>query len=168
MKAIMKEGLNLFAYASICTAFLAASIAAGADEARVNVAVMQTSRETAGPAGVQQRPPRDLQVAQCQSGRADCLTRPQAECGPGLDDCLSRGQSNCKNPAAAANRPGPNTAGLDNALKNPNLSPEQRASLLNTKSAIEASSQRAASSAASFQYSRCLQNVANECRATHC
>jgi hypothetical protein len=163
----MKAGLNLFAYASICTVFLAASIAAGADE-RVNPAVMQTSRETAGPAGVQQRPPRDLQVAQCQSGRADCLTRPQAECSPGLDDCLSRGQSNCKNLPAPANRPGPNTAGLDNALKNPNLSPEQRASLLNTKAAIEKSSQRAASSAASVQYSRCLQNVVNECRATHC
>jgi len=164
----VKARLNLFAHASICTVFLAASMAAGADDAGVKVAMAETSRQTAGPAGVQQHPPRDLQVAQCQSGRDDCLTRPQAECGRGLDGCLSSGQSTCKNPAAAADRPGPNTAGLDNALKNPNLSPEQRASLLKTKSALEAASQRAASSGASFQYARCLQNVTQQCRATHC
>ena len=164
----MKARLNLLAHASICTVFLAASIAAGADEARVKVAVTETSPQTAGPAGVQQRPPRDLQVAQCESGRDDCQTRPQAQCGPGLDDCLSLGQSECKNLPAATDRPGPNTTGLDNALKNPGLSPEQRASLLKTKSAIEAGSQRAASSAERFQYSRCLLNVTKECRATHC
>jgi hypothetical protein len=164
----MKARLNLFALISICTMFLAGSIAAGADDARVKVAVTETSRLTAGPAGVQQRPPRDLQVAQCQSGRDDCLTRPQAECRPGLDGCLSLGQSECKNLAAGTDRPGPNTTGLDNALKNPNLSPEQRASLQKTKSAIEERSQKAASSTARFQYSRCLQNVTKECRATHC
>jgi hypothetical protein len=164
----MKARLNLFAYASICTVFLAASIAAGADDARVKVAVTETSRQAAGPAGVQQRPPRDLQVAQCQSGRDDCQTRPQAECRPGLDACLSLGQSECKNLPAATVRPGPNTTGLDNALKNPGLSPEQRASLQKTKSAIEARGQRAGSSGTGFQYARCLQNVTKECRATHC
>jgi hypothetical protein len=164
----MKARLNLFAHASICIVFLAASMAAGADDARVKVAVTETSRQTAGPAGVQQRPPRDLQVAQCESGRDDCQTRPQAQCRPGLDGCLSLGQSECKNLPAPTDRPGPNTTGLDNALKNPGLSPEQRASLLKTKSAIEARSQRGASSAERFQYSRCLLNVTKECRATHC
>src|SRR3984957_18570504 len=154
----MKARLNLFAYASICTVFLAASIAAGADEARVTVAVTETSRQAAGPAGLEQRPPRDLQVAQCESGRDDCQTRPQAQCRPGLDACLSLGQTECKNSAAATDRPGPNTTGLDNALKNPGLSPEQKASLQKTKAAIEARGQRIASSTERFQYSRCLLN----------
>jgi hypothetical protein len=165
---IMTTRLNLFAYASICAIFLAAPMAAGADAARVKVAVTETSRQTAGPADVQQPPPRDLQVAQCESGRDDCQTRPQAQCRPGLDACLSLGQSECKNVPAATDRPSPNTKGLDNALKNPGLSPEQRASLQKTKSAIEARRQRGESSAERFQYSRCLLNVTKECRATHC
>jgi hypothetical protein len=168
----MTARLNLFAHASICivflAAFLVAPMAAGAEDARVKVAVTETSRQTAGPAGAEQRPPRDLQVAQCESGRDDCQTRPQAQCRPGLDACLSLGQSECKNLPAATDRPGPNTTGLDNALKNPGLSPEQRASLLKTKAAIEASRQRVASSTERFQYSRCLLNVTKECRATHC
>jgi hypothetical protein len=164
----MTARLNLFAHASICIVFLAASIAAGADEARVTVAVTETSRQTAGPAGVEQRPPRDLQVAQCQSGRDDCQTRPQAECRPGLDACLSLGQSECKNLPAATDRPGPNTKALDNALKNPGLSPEQKANLLKTKAAVEARGQKLAASAGKFQYSRCLLGVVKECRATHC
>jgi hypothetical protein len=164
----MKARLKLFAYASICAVLLAASFAAGAGDARVNVAMTETSRPTAGPDGVQQRPPRDLQVAQCESGRDDCQTRPQSQCRPGLDACLSLGQTECKNVAPATNRPGPNTIGLDNALKNPGISPEQKANLQKTKAAIEARGERAAASAGRFQYSQCLLGVVKECRATHC
>jgi len=161
----MKARLNLFAYVLILMAFLVASIAAGADEARINVAMTETSQQPAGAASVQQRPPRDLQMAQqCRSGRDDCLTRPQQQCGPGLNDCLSLGQSNCRDAAAAPYRPGVNTAGIDNALKNPNLPPEQRASLLATKERIE----KARSHAGDFQYRKCLIDVANQCRVTHC
>jgi hypothetical protein len=161
----MKARLSLFAHASICAVFLAASTAAGADETRVKVAVTQTSSQAIGTAEVQHRPPGELQVAQRQSGRDDCLTRPQAECGPGLTDCLSRGQSDCKNLPPAANRPDPNTAAIDKLLQNPNLSPAQRDTLLKTKSELEANSRRAPSQLGYFQ---CLQGVTNQCRATNC
>jgi hypothetical protein len=169
----MKPRLKLFADAPIGAAFLAVSvflatsIAAGADETRIKVARTETS-PIAGPAGMQQPAPHGLQLAQCQPGHAGCLTRPQEKCGPGLDDCLSRGQSDCKDVSPALKHPSPNTAGLDNALKNPNLSPERRAELLKTKAALEASQQRAASSHAGPQYARCLQNVVRECRINHC
>ena len=174
----MKARLNLFAHAShrtvfiytafICTVFLATPFAARAEEARVQVAVTETSQPIAGPAQVQQRLPRGLQMAQqCKSGRDDCQTRPQEACGSGLDGCLSLGQSNCKN-LPAPNLPGPNTTGLENALKNPGLTPEQRANFEKTKSDIEARGQQAAAASAHFQYARCLQNVTKECRANHC
>lgn len=126
----MKAPLNLCVHVSIVSIFLTASIFAGADEAHVKLAVTETSQQTIAPAGEQQGPPRGLQVAQqCQSGRDDCLTRPQELCGPGLNDCLSLGQANCKDDTAGPNLspPPPNTAGIDNALANPNLTPEQRA-----------------------------------------
>jgi hypothetical protein len=161
----MKIRLGLSAYVLILSAFVGASIAAGADEARIRVAMIETSQQAAGAASGQQRPPRDLQMAQqCRSGRDDCLTRPQGQCGPGFNDCLSLGQSNCRDAAAAPYRPGVNTAGIDNALKNPNLPPEQRASLLATKERIE----KARSGAANFQSQKCLINVVNQCRVTHC
>jgi hypothetical protein len=166
--AIMKASLNPLAHASVWAVFLAASIAAGAGEASVKVAVTETSAQTAGPAGVQPRPPRELQVAQCRSGGDDCLTRPQAYCSPGLDDCLARGQSDCRNVAASAGGPGPNTAGLDNALKNPNLAAEVRARLEQTRSNLLAASQRGAASTARARYAQCLQRITVECRAEQC
>jgi hypothetical protein len=117
----MKAPLNLVAHALIVSIFLAASIFARADEARLKVAVAETSRQTIGPAGEQQGPPRSLQVAQqCRSGRNDCMTRPQERCGPGMNGCLSLGQADCK------------------------------------------------ARFAHFQYTRCLTDVVNQCRATHC
>ena len=149
----MKARPNLYAHASICAVLLAASlVAAAAQEPK--------AATTATPG----------QVAQCQSGRDDCLTRPQEECGPGLNDCLSGGQSDCKNqaPTPAASHPGPNTASIDKALQNPNLSAAQRARLLKAKSNIESHNQTAATSTAGFQYAKCLQKVVNQCRITHC
>jgi hypothetical protein len=120
-EAIMKAPLNLAAHALIVSIFLAASIFAKADEARVKVAVAETSRQTIGPAGEQQGPPRSLQVAQqCRSGRNDCMTRPQEQCGPGMNGCLSLGQADCK------------------------------------------------ARFTHFQYAKCLTDVVNQCRATHC
>lgn len=166
----MKARLSLFSL--ILPACIVASIAAGADEARIKVAVIDTSQQAVtsqqaiGLAGEQQGPPRGLQVAQqCQSGRNDCLTRPQEQCGPGFNNCLSLGQSNCRDAAAAPYRPGaPNTAGIDNALKNPGLPPEQRASLLATKERLE----KVRTGAANFQSQKCLIDVVNQCRVTHC
>jgi hypothetical protein len=169
----MKAPLNLLAHASIVTIFLTVSVFAMAEEARVKIAVTETSRQTIGPAGEQQIPPRGLQVAQeCQSGRDDCMIRPQEQCGPGLNDCLSLGEANCKDATGPdLGPPPPNTAGLDNALRNPNLPPEQRAKLESMKATIEASRQRAdqmRSRMGRFQSSKCLGDVVKQCRATHC
>ena len=168
----MTARLNLLAQASVCTAFLAASIAAGAGEANITVAMTetltQTSGQTAGPAGVQPRPPRELQLAQCRSGGDECLTRPQEQCGPGLNACLARGQAECRNLPPAAAGPGPNTTGIDNALKNPNLAPETRARLEQTRAALLAGSQRGAEGRARAQYAQCLSRISNDCRIAHC
>jgi hypothetical protein len=168
----MKPPLKLFAYASIVSILVTASIFAGADEARVNVAVTETSQPTI--AGEHQVPPRGVQVAQqCQSGRDDCMTRPQEQCGPGLNGCLSLGQANCKDDTAGSyvSPSTPNTAGIDKALANPNLPPEQRAKFESMKAAIEASRHRGEqmrSRVARIQSSKCLTNVVKQCRASHC
>jgi hypothetical protein len=170
----MKAALNLFAQASIVSIFLTGSIFAEADEARVKVAATETSQQTIGRAGEQQGPLRGVQVAQqCQSGRDDCMTRPQEQCGPGLNGCLSVGQANCKDNAAGPHLspPIPNTVGIDNALANPNLPPEQRAKFENMKAAIEANRQRGEqmrSRVARIQSSKCLTEVVKQCRASHC
>jgi hypothetical protein len=105
---------------------------------------------------------------QCQSGRNDCLTRPQDQCGPGINDCLGRGQSDCKSLPPPPSLPGPNTAGIDKALQNPNLAPERREALLKQKSILEDARKSRASVATEVQYSKCLHNVVDQCRATHC
>lgn len=152
----MKARLNLFAHAPICAVFLAASFAGAAAQEPGQAAATDTSK----------------QVVQCQSGRDDCLTRPQAECGPGLNDCLSGGQSDCKNQTAAstpaASHAAPNTANIDKALQNPHLTPQQRERLVKAKGKIATSSQTAAPNTTGIQYFQCLQNVTNQCRATHC
>jgi hypothetical protein len=170
----MKPRLKLFAHASIVSVFLTGSILAGADEARVKVAGTETSQQTIGRPGEQQGPPRRVQVAQqCQTGRDDCMTRPQEQCGPGLDGCLSLGQANCKDDTVGPNLspPTPNTAAIEKALANPNLPPEQRAKFENMKAAIEASRHRGEqmrSRVARIQSSRCLADVVKQCRASHC
>lgn len=169
----MKAPLSLFAHASIVSIFLGASVFAAAGAARVERAAIETYRQTTGPAGEQQVPARRLQVAQaCQSGRDDCMTRPQEQCGPGLNDCLSTGEANCKDATGPdLGPPPPNTSGLDNALKNPNLPPEQRAKFEAMKARIEAVRQggdRLRSGTARAQAARCLGEVVKQCRAKHC
>jgi hypothetical protein len=177
----MNAPLNLFARASIVSIILITSISAGADQARVKLAVTETSRQTIGPAGEQQGPPPGLQMAQqCQSGRDDCMERPQEQCGPGLNDCLSLGYANCKDDAANATGSylgpaPPNTTGLDNALKNPNLTPEQRAKFEDMKARSEATHQRSeqvlsrlARARANGRAATCFGEVVKQCRATHC
>jgi hypothetical protein len=168
-KFIMEARPRLFTIVSICVLSIAAQIPAGADETSVKVAIMATWPQTSMPQGS----PHGLQLAQqCRSGHDDCMTRPQEQCGPGLNDCLSQGQANCKDSAGGGSPGGGvNTAGLDNALKNPNLTPEQRANLERNKAAVEAANQRrqrAGAAEASFAHARCLQDVVNQCRANHC
>src|SRR5581483_2056954 len=167
---LMKARPKLFAYASTCVVFLATSIAAGAGEARVNAALTETTHQAPGPAHVQTRPAGQLRVAQCQSGRNDCLTRPQEQCGPGLNDCLSRGQANCNVSSAAPSVPDPDTAGIEKALQNPNLSPEQRGRLENAKRmlvAASANTKAVVAARANARYSQCLREIVNQCRAAH-